>query len=141
MSNEKTTYELVVKKQRIVVSKDVYRAYYQCRDREVYLEKLHRKYTESLDELEENGFSVERNSSFISKESAEDKAIKNIMIEKIKTSLEQLEPEERFLIKEIYEKGVSERALAKQLNIHRKTVYKRKEKILTKVRKIIESKN
>lgn len=33
MSKDKTTYELVVKKQRIEVSKEVYRAYYECRER------------------------------------------------------------------------------------------------------------
>lgn len=140
MSNEKTTYELVVKKQRIVVSKEVYKAYYECKERERYLEKLHSKHSESLESLVENGFSIEKNSLSISKETAEDKAIENIMIEKLKTILALLEPEERFLISEIYWKGVSERELARRLNVHRKAIYYKREKVIEKIRKIIESK-
>jgi len=139
MTKEKTTYELVVKKQRIAVSKEVYRAYYQCRDREVYLERLHRKYTESLEELEECGFSVERNSSFISKETAEDEAIRNIMIEKMKVSLKLLNEDELFLITEIYKKGVSERELAKIMNVSQQVVHYKKNNILNKMKEILKN--
>jgi len=141
VSKDKTTYELVVKKQRIEVSKEVYRAYYECRDREVYLDKVHKKHNESLEALQESGFSIECNSSLISKESAEDKAINKILIDQLKISMKLLKPEDLFLIREIYVKGVSERELAKQLNVHRKSIYKRKEKVFEKIRKIMAEKN
>jgi len=133
MSKDKTTYELVVKKQRIEVSKEVYRAYYECRDREVYLDKVHKKHNESLEALQESGFSIEWNSSLISKDSAEDKAIINIMIEKMKASLELLEPEELFLIKEIFMKGLAEREVARKRAIPVQTINDRKKAILNKL--------
>jgi len=133
MSKDKTTYELVVKKQRIEVSKEVYRAYYECRDREVYLDKVHKKHNESLEALQESGFSIEWNSSLISKDSAEDKAIINIMIEKMKASLELLEPEELALIKEIYMKGLAEREVARKRAIPVQTINDRKKAILNKL--------
>lgn len=141
MSKDKTTYELVVKKQRIEVSKEVYSAYYECREREKYLDKLHIEHTESLEALRESGFSIEKNSSLISKESAEDKAINNILIEQLKISINLLEPEDLFLIREIYVKGVSERELAKKLNVHRKSIYNRKARLFEKIRKIMAEKN
>lgn len=139
MSKDKTTYELVVKKQRIEVSKEVCSAYYECREK--YLDKLHIKHTESMEALRESGFSIEKNSSLISKESAEDKAINNILIEQLKISVNLLEPKDLFLIREIYVKGVSERELAKQLNVHRKSIYKRKARLFEKIRKIMAEKN
>lgn len=133
MFKDKTTYELVVKKQRIEVSKEVYRAYYECRDREVYWDKVHKKHNESLEALQESGFSIECNSSIVSKESAEDKAIMNILIEKLKASLELLEPEELSLIKEIYMKGLAEREVSRKREIPVQTLNDRKKAILNKL--------
>lgn len=134
VSKDKTTYELVVKKQRIEVSQEVYRAYYECRERERYLDRVHRAKCESLEGLIESGFSIECNSLDVSKKSAEEEAIKRIVMANIKEKLKLLEPEELFLIKEIFINDVSERALAKKLFIPQKTLNNRKKKILEKLK-------
>jgi len=138
MPNDKKVYTIIVKNARIEVSEEVYKAYYQEREHEKYMDKVSKEKNISLDELIEIGFSIESNCSTISKESAEDEAIKNILIEQIKEKLELLEPEELFLIKEIFENRVSERELAKRLNVHRKTIYNKRMKLLEKLKKLIE---
>lgn len=138
MPDNKRVYTIVVKNARIEVSEEVYREYYKEREHEKYIDKVSKEKNISLDELMEIGFSIESNSTTISKESAEDEAIKNILIEQIKEKLELLEPEELFLIKEIFENGVSERELAKKMNVHRKTIYNKRMKLLEKLRKLIE---
>lgn len=140
MSNEKKIYTLVVKKQRIEVSKEVYKAYYRCRDREVYLDRVHKKNTISLEALKESGFSIELNSSLISKESAEEKAIKNILIGEIKEKLNLLKSDELFLVKEIFEKGVSEREIARNIGVSQQVVHYRKMLVLKKLKDLLNKK-
>lgn len=136
MSKDKTTYELVVKKQRIEVSKEVYRAYYECRDREVYLDKVHKKHNESLEALQESGFSIEYNSSLISKESAEDKAVRKIMVERIR---KELSKEELKLINTVYMKGIPVRELARKLNVSHQYLLYREKTIIKKLKKIFKN--
>jgi len=133
VSNDKKIYTIIVKNARIEVSEEVYKAYYQEREHEKYMDKVSREKNISLDELMEIGFSIESNCSTISKESAEDEAIKNILIEQIKEKLKLLEPEELFLIKEIFEKGISERELARKTGIQVQTLNDRKKAILNKL--------
>lgn len=133
MSKDKTTYELVVKKERIEVSKEVYRAYYECRDREVYLDKVHKKHNESLEALQESGFSIECNSSLISKESAEDKAIRKIMAEEVKNKFVLLSHDEILVMQELFLNGMSERELARKLNISQQLVHHRKNFAIKKI--------
>lgn len=135
MSKDKTTYELVVKKQRIEVSKEVYRAYYECRDREIYLDKVHKKHNESLEALQESGFSIECNSSLISKESAEDKAIRKIVVEEVKNKFVLLSHDEILVMQELFLNGMSERELARKLNISQQLVHHRKNFAIKKIKK------
>jgi len=133
MPNNKKAYTIIVKNVRIEVSEEVYRAYYKEREHEKYIDKVSRDKNISLDELIEIGFNIELNCSDIPKESAEDEAIKNILIEQIKEKLKLLEPEELFLIKEIFENGVSERELARRTGIPVQTLNDRKKAILNKL--------
>ena len=56
---EHSKYTLVVNKKRISVTKEVYKAYYHCRNREKYLEKLANKNNISLENYMEKGIPVE----------------------------------------------------------------------------------
>jgi len=133
MPNNKKAYTIIVKNVRIEVSEEVYRAYYKEREHEKYIDKVSRDKNISLDELIEIGFNIELNCSDIPKESAEDEAIKNILIEQIKEKLKLLEPEELLIIKEIFENGVSERELARRTGIPVQTLNDRKKAILNKL--------
>jgi hypothetical protein len=52
---EHSKYTLVVNKKRISVTKEVYKAYYHCRNREKYLDKLANKNNISLENCMEKG--------------------------------------------------------------------------------------
>ena len=129
-------YTLVVRKKRIPVTGKVYKAYYQCRDREKYLDKLAAKNNISLDGCIEKGISVEYVISSAS--TMEDEIILKEMILKMRDCILQLEESERELIKNIYFTGKSEYKLSSEMGIPRMTIRSRKEKILQKLKKLME---
>lgn len=72
-------------------------------------------------------------------EDVEDKALKNLMIEKLLKLLKELDSDEWGIIDAIYYKGKSEREFSAETGIPQKTVNYRKRKILAKLRKLLES--
>lgn len=52
-------YTLVVNKKRVSVTEEVYKAYYQQKEHEVYLDKLSSQHNISFDECEGKGLQVE----------------------------------------------------------------------------------
>lgn len=72
-------------------------------------------------------------------EDAEDKALKNLMIEKLLKLLKELDSDEWGIIDAIYHKGKSEREFSAETGIPQKTVNYRKRKVLAKLRKLLES--
>ena len=71
-------------------------------------------------------------------ENVEDTAVKTLMIEKMLDCLKLLTPEERLLITGLFFNGKSERQLAKQTGVPQKTINDRKNKILGKLKKLME---
>ncbi len=71
-------------------------------------------------------------------ESVEDTAVKTLMIQKMLECLKLLSPEERSLITGLFFEGKSERQLAKQTGVPQRTINDRKNKILGKVKKLME---
>ncbi|MHB8076388.1 sigma-70 family RNA polymerase sigma factor [Desulfosporosinus fructosivorans] len=59
MEEQQRKYTLVVKKKRIAVSKEVYTAYYHCRDREKYLDERAQENNISLEACIEKGIQLE----------------------------------------------------------------------------------
>lgn len=95
---------------------------------------MNKKYTISLDRIIEEGYQVERNGLDIIRDSAEDQAIKNISIGEMKKSLNKLEPDELAFIKNIFEKGFTEKEIAHKLGVTQQAVNHRKMTILKKLR-------
>lgn len=141
MSNEKTTYELVVKKQRIVVSKEVYKAYYECKERERYLDKLNKKYNVSLEKIVDEGYPIEINGVNVLKDSAEKEALRNINKYELRKIIGNLEKSEIILLKEIFEYGYTERELATKMGISQQMVHHRKMICLKKLHKLLKDFN
>lgn len=82
---------------------------------------------------------LEENRQFASEdESVEDSVVKTVMIEKMLECLTFLTPEERDLISALFFEGKSERQLAKQTGVPQRTINSRKDKILGKLKKLIE---
>lgn len=134
---ENNKYTLVVNKKRISVTEEVYRAYYQQKERETYLDKLSQKHDISFEECEEKGIQVDYLLSH-SQESIEDKLIKAEMLAKLTEAIEKLSEQERLLIYELFFRGKSERQLARQLGVYQYAVHKRKLRILEKLKKLLE---
>jgi DNA-directed RNA polymerase specialized sigma subunit len=130
-------YTLVVNKKRVTVTKEVYKAYYRCRDREKYLDKLAEENNISLEGCAEKGISVEYIISS-AKDSMEDEIILHDMITRLQRCLLQLNESERQLITSLFYCEKSEHQLAAETGIPRMTLHDRKIKILGKLKKLIE---
>jgi len=137
MEKHDSQYTLVVNKKRILVTKEVYKAYYQQKEREVYLDKLSGRYNLSLEECDEKGIQVEY-AIASAEDSMEDTIILNEMIAKMLDSLELLDINERQLIDELYFNERGECYVAAQFGITQQAINKRKAKILDKLKKLLE---
>ena len=138
MEEEKRKYTLIVQKKRITVSKEVYTAYYKCRNREKYLDKLAKEKNISFEACYEKSSQLEYLLASM-KESLEDSIIMKEMIIQMLQSLKQLDEKEQLLINELFFKGKSERQLSAETGIPQRTINDRKQKALRKLKKIIEN--
>ena len=134
---EENKYTLLVNKKRISVTEEVYRAYYQLKEREAYLDKLSQKHDISFEECEEKGIQVDYLLSH-SEQSIEDEIIKAEMLAKLMSSMERLSGQERLLIYNLFFKGKSERRLSVETGIPLMTINDRKRRILIKLKKLLE---
>jgi DNA-directed RNA polymerase specialized sigma subunit, sigma24 homolog len=131
-------YTIVVKHQRVEVSKAVYCAYHKAREAERYQDKVSRQFELSLERFQEDGIHIELQFT-ICQPTIEDKLIEQEQLQKLKLALAVLDPEERLLIQELFFNGKSERMLALETDVPNMTIHDRKQRILKKLRKIIES--
>jgi len=137
MEEQERKYTLVVRKKRIAVSKEVYKAYYHCRNREKYLEKLAEANNISMEACNEKGIQVEYMFASVH-ESMEDSIVMKEMITRMLQSLALLDENEQFLINELFFNGKSERQLAFETGVLQKTINNRKRKALQKLKKFLE---
>jgi len=137
MQDDKT-YTLLINKKRIPVTEEVYKAYYQHKERESYLDKLSERNNLSFEECEEKGIQIDYLLSQ-TQESAEDKLIKAEMLSRLTVAMEKLTEQERLLIYMLFFKGKSERELCAMLGIAKTTLHDRKAKILVKLKKILQT--
>ncbi|MHB8076736.1 sigma-70 RNA polymerase sigma factor region 4 domain-containing protein [Desulfosporosinus fructosivorans] len=135
---EDKTYTLLINKKRIPVTEEVYKAYYQLKERESYLDKLSERNNLSFEECEEKGIQIDYLLSQ-TQESAEDKLIKAEMLSRLTVAVEMLTEQERLLIYTLFFKGKSERELCAMLEIAKTTLHDRKTKILVKLKKILQT--
>lgn len=64
--------------------------------------------------------------------------MKSIMLEHLNMALKTLTEEERWLVHELFFKQRTERELCAEMQIGKTTLHKRKEKLLSKLRKLLE---
>ena len=116
-----------------------YKSFYKEYRRERYVnEEAHAAGVVSLnaidtDELDGTGVLADTSEPF------EDKVLRKLMAEKLPEAISVLTEEEKELIRMIYFNGISERELSAILDIPRKTLSYRKEKILMKLKKYFEN--
>lgn len=129
----------------VPVSEEVYRAYKRPQWREMKrikkkAKKESMKRPLSYDQLIESEYQSGK-SRFRPAPSAEELAGDVIELEMLRSALEKLVEEELALVKALFYEQLSEREYAKSIGVSQKTVNRRREKILIKLRKLIDTKN
>jgi len=120
------------------VSEDTYKEYYKDRRRQKYLAECSKENGEiSYDSLTTDEFNGE--DILVDKIDVLEEVERKLMRDLIHKSLLLLPEEERKLMSEIYVEGLTERQLAKKYGISQVAIHKRKNKILTKLKKILEN--
>ncbi len=88
---------------------------------------------DSLDKLMENGVW-----QFAGGESVEDTVFRKISVEELYRAMRHLRPADHALVIALFFEGKTEREYAEELGVYRNTVHKRKMRILTELKKILE---
>jgi RNA polymerase sigma factor (sigma-70 family) len=137
---EKKNYYIFLGDLKVDVSEEVYKGYWQETNRENYLKRL--------DKENRLGYFSEFVSDEVARSMEErliDKAVDleklvevKMQIEALNRALDNLNPEEREIIQALFYEEIPQRDLAKKLNISQGAVFRRKEKILKKLKVLLE---
>lgn len=123
-------YYINVKNMKINVSEKIYKEYHKQRNHETYEEKQYRKHTVSIAfDLGTVGF--------------EEQLVNALAIKELLAALNELDGTEKRIIKALFFENMSERALAKELDMSQATINKIKKMALLKLKSMIyfKSKN
>jgi len=129
-------YKIRINNEFVTVTEEIYIAYYKMGRRERYLEEVSVERNLSYNQLLEKDYPIENKMSkqqFL----LEDKVIEKIMLEKMIVALDMLTEYERVIIDELFFNGTSIRELSSHLNVPRSTLHEQKDKIIKKLRKVI----
>ena len=132
-------YIMRVGDQLIEVKKEVYLLHHQTKRRALYLEERDLingvVYYNDMDTEETTGEDTIPDKT---SPSVDEAVVQKIMIEKLNESLVLLNQAERDLIKALFYDGFSEREWATTTGIPQKTINDRKQRILNKLKKLLE---
>ena len=118
---------------KVPVSEEVYRAYYRPVWREAKQKDVRGDNEYSLDALEESGFEA------VSQDALVDEIVADkLLLDELYAALAELTDDERFLIDQFFYKEKSEREISKETNTPRNTLVYRKNRLLAKLKKLIE---
>ena len=135
----KKEYFIFINGEKVVVSKEVYQAYWQHTNREKYLERLDRQnkllfFSEAdhdgnfVDNLQDKSVDVEK---LVETKEA---------IEELHLALSGLNEEEREIIDALFFREESTRNLAEKQGNHKTSIIRKRDRILEKLKRILENK-
>ena len=130
-------YYLYVNGQRVKVSEQIYKVYWREKEHEKYLEQVDKKnHLLFFSSLDHDGHYVDN----IVDESVDVEKIveTQMMIEAVRNAISRLNVEERDIIERLYFNDEAIRLVAKLKSITHPALIKRRNKILEKLKKIIE---
>lgn len=119
--------------EKIYVSEEVYRAFYQPIWREAKQQKVRHEMEYSLDALRDSGIDAISETDPI-----EQILLDKLLLDKLYAVLAELEIDERNLLHALYIQGKSGEEVAKSLGISRAAVHKRKHKALSKLKNLLK---
>ena len=132
-------YYLYVKGKAVPVSEEVYKAYWKITEHEKYLQRKDWKHNViPFSALDHDGHFVD---NIIDERIDLEKIVEvKMQIEELNKALATLTKKERELIEAIFYKEESLRAIGKKEKVNYQAIGKRRDKILEKLRKLLEDK-
>ena len=136
---DKKDYYLYVKGKAVKVSEEVYKAYWKITEHEKYLQRKDWKYDViPFSAMDYDGHFVD---NIIDERIDLEKIVEvKMQIEELNKALATLTKKERELIEAIFYKEESLRAIGKKEKVSYQAIGKRRDKILGKLRKLLEDK-
>ena len=136
---DKKEYFLYVKGKAVKVSEEVYKAYWKITEHEKYLQRKDWKYgVIPFSTLDNDGHFVD---NIIDERVDLEKIVEvKMQIEELNKALATLTKKERELIEAIFYKEESLRSIGKKEKVSYQAIGKRRDKILEKLRKLLEDK-
>ena len=136
---DKKEYFLYVKGKEVKVSEEVYKAYWKITEHEKYLQRKDWKYgVIPFSTLDNDGHFVD---NIIDERIDLEKIVEvKMQIEELNKALATLTKKERELIEAIFYKEESLRSIGKKEKVSYQAIGKRRDKILEKLRKLLEDK-
>ena len=139
MDKDKREYFIYVKGKAVPVSEEVYKAYWKITEHEKYLQRKDWKYDViPFSAMDYDGHFVDN----ITNEKIDIEKIVEVkmQIEELNKALATLTKKERELIEAIFYKEESLRVIGKKEKVSYQAIGKRRDKILEKLRKLLEDK-
>ena len=130
-------YTIIVQRERVEVSREVYYAYLKAREAERYQNRVIRQIEMSLERFQEEGVNAEYR-VVRSAPGIEEEMIRAEDNHRLYQALDELNVEERLLINALFFSGITEGDLAARLGVTQQAVSKRKKRLLRKLREKIE---
>ena len=136
---DKKEYFLYVKGKAVKVNEEIYRAYWKMTEHEKYLQRKDWKHNViSFSALDHDGHFVD---NIIDEKIDLEKIVEvKMQIEELNKALATLTKKERELIEAIFYKEESLRSIGKKEKVSYQAIGKRRDKILEKLRKLLEDK-
>ena len=136
---DKKEYFLYVKGKAVKVNEEIYRAYWRITEHEKYLQRKDWKHNVILFSALDHDGHFEDN--IIDEKIDLEKIVEvKMQIEELYRALNTLTKEERELMEAIFYREESLRSIGKKEKVSYQTIGKRRDKILEKLRKILEDK-
>lgn len=136
--SDKRKYYIHIGETSFDVSEELYREYHREKEHSKYLRKEEKKVTIISYDVLSADLSAD---DIIADETVnvEEKAIQNVMAEKLKQVIKTLDENELYLIQQLIYQEQSERDIARKLKISHTAVGKRWDKLKEKLKKLLEN--
>ena len=137
MKKEKKEFYLYVNGQKVKVSEDIYKVYWREREHEKYLEQVDRKnHLLFFSSLDQDGHFAE---TLVDESVDVAKIVETqMMIEAVRNAISKLNAEERDIIERLYFNDETLSSVARDKGVTYQTIQWRKDRILRKLKEILE---
>ena len=137
MKKEKKEFYLYVNGQKVKVSEDIYKVYWREREHEKYLEQVDRKnHLLFFSSLDQDGHFAE---TLVDESVDVEKIVETqMMIEAVRNAISKLNTEERDIIERLYFNDETLSSVARDKGVTYQTIQWRKDRILRKLKEILE---